>query len=154
MDASSPPTLALASASADDLQHLKLLSLFHYVLGGLTALFSLLPLIHLAMGIAIVTGQLPMDNANPDGPPMDPRWVGWIFVIIAAMLITGGLTMAGFMAYAGRCIAQRRRHLLCLIVAGISCSFMPLGTVLGVFTLVTLLRPRVKALFGVGNTAV
>ncbi|PKV13856.1 hypothetical protein [Xanthomonas prunicola] len=154
MDASPLPPPALASASADDLQHLKLLSIFHYVLAGITALFSLFPLIHLAMGIAIITGHLPMDTANPDAPPLDPRWVGWLFVIFSAGFICCGLALAGFMAYAGRCIAQRKRHLLCLIVAGISCSFMPFGTVLGVFTLVTLLRPQVKALFGVGSAAV
>ncbi|AEQ95635.1 hypothetical protein ACQR5V_00615 [Xanthomonas oryzae pv. oryzicola] len=153
MDASPLPPPALASASADDLQHLKLLSMFHYVLGGFTGLFSLMPLIHLFMGLAIVTARLPMKDSTGQTAP-DMQLFGWIFVIIATMLILGGLTMAGLMAYAGRCIAQRRRHLLCLIVAGISCSFMPFGTVLGVFTLVTLLRPQVKALFGAGNAAV
>ncbi|SBV52388.1 hypothetical protein XBLMG947_3183 [Xanthomonas bromi] len=74
-------------------------------------------------------------------------------MVFAAAVICCGLTLAGFIAYAGRCIAQRRRHLLCLIVAGISCSFMPFGTVLGVFKLVTLLRPQVKALFGVAAPA-
>ncbi|KGK59013.1 MULTISPECIES: hypothetical protein [Xanthomonas] len=151
MDAS--PPLAAPSASADDLQHLKLLSIFHYVLAGITGLFSLFPLIHLVMGLAIVTGQLPMQGSNGEPAPAEMRLFGWIFVVFAAALITGGLTLAGFMAYAGRCIAQRRRHLLCLIVAGISCSFMPFGTVLGVFTLVTLLRPQVKALFGAAPAA-
>ncbi|PPT76927.1 hypothetical protein XaplCFBP3122_07800 [Xanthomonas arboricola pv. populi] len=151
MDAS--PRALPASASTDDLQHLKLLSIFHYVLAAITALFSLFPLIHLFMGIAIITGHLPMTNANADAPSMDPRLFGWFFVAFAAVFIGCGLTLAAFMAYAGRCIAQRRRHLLCLIVAGISCSFMPFGTVVGVFTLVVLLRPQVKALFAPTTTA-
>ncbi|WP_115513505.1 MULTISPECIES: hypothetical protein [Xanthomonas] len=151
MDAFTPalPT----PASADDLQHLKLLSIFHYVLAGITGLFSLFPLIHLFMGLAIVTGHLPMNGNNGETAPDEMRMFGWIFVVFAAAIIICGLTLAGFMAYAGRCIAQRRRHLLCLVVAGISCSFMPFGTVLGVFTLVTLLRPQVKALFGPVATA-
>ncbi|KQR13535.1 MULTISPECIES: hypothetical protein [Xanthomonas] len=151
MDAFTPalPT----PASADDLQHLKLLSIFHYLLAGITALFSLFPLIHLFMGLAIVTGHLPMNGNNGETAPDEMRMFGWIFVVFAAAIIICGLTLAGFMAYAGRCIAQRRRHLLCLVVAGISCSFMPFGTVLGVFTLVTLLRPQVKALFGPAATA-
>ncbi|MCD0279117.1 hypothetical protein JWH04_09205 [Xanthomonas melonis] len=151
MDAS--PIVSAPRATAEDLQQLKLLSIFHYVLAGITGLFSLFPLIHLFMGLAIVTGHLPMENTNPDAPPLDARWFGWFFVVFAAGFICCGLTLAGFMAYAGRCIAQRRRHLLCLIVAGISCSFMPFGTVLGVFTLVVLLRPQVKALFGGAATA-
>ncbi|SBV52389.1 hypothetical protein XBLMG947_3184 [Xanthomonas bromi] len=71
MDA--PPVAApsATAASAEDLQQLKLLSIFHYVLSGITGLFSLFPLIHLFMGLAIVTGHLPMENTSPDAPPMD-----------------------------------------------------------------------------------
>ena len=57
------------------------------------------------------------------------------------------LTLAGFVAYAGRCLSQQRRYLLCMIVAGLACLFTPIGTILGVFTLVVLLRPQVKAAF-------
>jgi hypothetical protein len=32
-------------------------------------------------------------------------------------------------------------------VAALSCAFMPFGTVLGVFTIVVLVRPSVKQLF-------
>ena len=37
----------------------------------------------------------------------------------------------------------------CLVVAGIECLLIPLGTVLGVFTILVLLRPGTKTLFGV-----
>jgi hypothetical protein len=33
-------------------------------------------------------------------------------------------------------------------VAGLCCLFSPLGTLLGIFTLVVLQRPSVRALFG------
>ncbi|MFC7521972.1 hypothetical protein ACFQS6_22240 [Xanthomonas populi] len=151
MDAS--PLAPTNSASAEDLQQLKLLSAFHYVLAGMTALFALFPLLYLFMGIAIITGHLPMANANADATSMDPRLFGWFFVVFASVFIVCGLTLAGFMAYAGRCIAQRKRHLLCLIVAGLSCSFMPFGTIVGMFTLVVLLRPQVKAAFAPATAA-
>lgn len=131
---------------AQDADHLRLLSIFHYVVAGITALFSLFPLIHLVMGLAIVTGHLPMESEQGN-EPFDPRLFGWFFVAFAGAFIAGGLTLAGFMAYAGRCLAQRRRHVLCMVVAGISCCFMPFGTVLGVFTLIVLVRPSVKAAF-------
>jgi hypothetical protein len=35
------------SASSTDEQHLQLLAIFHYVVGGMTALFACMPLIHL-----------------------------------------------------------------------------------------------------------
>ena len=72
---------------------------------------------------------------------------GWMFTIIGSVIVVGGVTLGAFVAYAGRCLAQRRRHTLCLVVAGISCMMMPFGTVLGVFTLIVLLRPQVKAAF-------
>jgi hypothetical protein len=36
-------------------------------------------------------------------------------------------------------------------MAGVACMFMPFGTVLGVFTIVVLLRDSVKELFGVAE---
>ena len=41
----------------NDAEHLRLLSIFHYIAGGVTALFALFPAIHLFMGIAMVTGR-------------------------------------------------------------------------------------------------
>jgi hypothetical protein len=32
-------------------------------------------------------------------------------------------------------------------MAGVACLFMPFGTVLGIFTIIVLVRPQVKALF-------
>jgi len=38
-------------------------------------------------------------------------------------------------------------HLYSLIVAGLCCFFVPLGTILGVLTIIVLLRPTVKERF-------
>ncbi|MET0288004.1 MAG: hypothetical protein ABW178_00085 [Pseudoxanthomonas sp.] len=139
------PTPPALPATAEDLQQLRLLSLFHYIVGGITGLFSLFPVIHLVIGLAMVTGQMP---AQPDQQgALSPEFFGWFFVAFAGAFIFCGLTLAGFIAYAGRCLARQQRHTLCLVVAGLSCMMMPFGTVLGVFTLIVLLRPQVKALF-------
>ncbi|KAF1055275.1 MAG: hypothetical protein GAK43_00068 [Stenotrophomonas maltophilia] len=151
-----PPALPVVTPAleARDADQLRLLSIFHYVLGGFTALFSLFPIVHLLMGLAIVTGALPMDEAGQSSgnEPFDPRLLGWLFVVIAALMIAAGLTLAALMVVAGRCLVARRRHLLCLVVAGLTCMLVPLGTVLGVFTLVLLNKPQVKAAFD-GNGA-
>lgn len=125
-----------------DQQHLDLLGIFHYVVAGLGALFSLIPVVHLAMGLAMVTGHFPH---KPDEP--DPAMFGWIFVAVGGAFILFGLTFSALLAYAGRCLRQRRRHTFCLVMAAISCAFMPFGTVLGVFTLIVLTRASVKPLF-------
>ena len=125
-----------------DQQHLDLLGIFHYVVAGISALFSLIPVIHLAMGLAMVTGHFPH---NPNEP--DPTMFGWIFVAVGGAFILCGLTFSALLAYAGHCLRQRRRHTFCLVIAAISCAFMPFGTVLGVFTLIVLTKPSTKLLF-------
>ncbi len=146
MEASRPPDPSAPSLSMEDASQLRLLSIFHYVVGGITALFSLFPLIHVAIGIGVITGAMPMNDASGN-PTDDGRMFGWIFIVIGGLVILCGLTLGAFIAYAGRCLAAHRRHTLCMVVAALSCLCMPLGTVLGVFTLVVLLRPSVKAAF-------
>jgi|SRR5580693_532382 hypothetical protein len=127
-----------------DLEHLRLLSIFHYVLAGMVALFSLFPVFHLVLGIAMLTGRLP----NQQGDHTAEVIAGSLFVAFAASWMVCGFTIAVCLALAGRFLAQRRRYLFCLVMAGVSCMFAPVGTLLGVFTFLVLLRPSVKELFG------
>ena len=130
--------------SNQDTEHLRLLSIFHYVVAGIVAVFSLIPLLHIAMGIAIVSGAL---NELGKGAPPPPAFFGWMIVGISAFFIVTGLAMAIVVAVAGQRIQQHRSHTFCLVVAGIECLFTPIGTVLGVFTIIVLTRPSVKELF-------
>jgi hypothetical protein len=56
------------------------------------------------------------------------------------------------MALAGRAIRRRENYTFCVIVAALSCMLMPFGTVLGVLTIVVLMRPSVKEMFGRAGT--
>ncbi len=137
-------------AIQQDVENLKLLSIFHYVLGGITAIFSCLPIIHLLIGIAIVTGQLDPDTADFSDSgfsPSDFQTFGWIFIIFASFFIILGWLFAIALVIAGWCLSHRKNHTLCLIVAAFSCMFVPFGTALGVFTLITLTKESVKSLF-------
>jgi hypothetical protein len=124
-------------------ENLRLLSIFHYVLGGLTALFACFPFIHLAVGIFFVCAS-GRPGAGGDVPP---AFIGWIFIAVASVIILMGWAMAGCMIAAGRLLAQRRHHLFCLVVACVECVFVPLGTVLGVFSIIVLTKESTKALF-------
>lgn len=128
-----------------DAEHLRLLSLFHYIVGGIVGLFSLFPLIHLAFGIAILVGAF--DDVDQGAPP--PAFMGWLFVLLPLFIISMGLTFAISIAIAGRKLSRQTGHLYCLVIAGLECFFMPFGTVLGVLTILVLLRPSVKVLFGI-----
>src|SRR5205085_6217274 len=70
-----------------------------------------------------------------------------MFVLIASAVILGGWTIAALMAVAGRFLARRQRRVYCLVVAALECLWTPFGTVLGILTLLVLIRPSVIELF-------
>jgi hypothetical protein len=125
------------------LEHLRLLSIFHYVVGGIAALFACFPCIHLVVGIVLVSGAI---RAEP-GHELPPAFLGWFFIAIASAFILLGWCFAIAVLVAGRYLAQHTHYMYCLVVAGIECLFMPFGTILAVFTLVVLIQPSVKSLF-------
>lgn len=140
------------TATNSDLDHLRLLSIFHYVVGGLCALFAFFPIIHIIMGVIFLNNPEAF-NSSGTSPKMQnldkqlAQFMGVLFVILPMFFMALGFSLAGMVIYAGRCLSQYRRYTLCLVTAGVMCMFMPFGTVLGVFTLVVLLRPQVKELF-------
>jgi len=126
----------------EDRDQLRLLSIFHYILGGLFALFGCFPIIHVTLGLAIVSGA----TSGPGGPGPPPA-VGWLFVAIGGVIMLVLWALAGCLLFAGRCLATQKAYTFCFVVACLSCLQMPLGTLLGVFTIIVLVRPSVKALF-------
>jgi hypothetical protein len=124
--------------TSQDLEHLKLLSIFHYIVGGLTGLFACIPIIHVVVGIAILLG------AMGDGPP---AIFGLFFALVGGFMVLAGWTLAICMILAGRNLGRHTKPTFCLVVACVECIFMPFGTVLGVFAILVLSRPSVKALF-------
>lgn len=128
---------------------MKLLSIFHYVVGGLTALFSCFGLIYLGIGVAMVMAPETFESGDP--PPV---WFGWVFAIIGGSIVALGWILAGCVIAAGRFLAGRKHYIFCLVIAGIECMVMPFGTVLGVFTIVMLVQPAVKEMFDAGPAAI
>jgi hypothetical protein len=81
-----------------------------------------------------------------NGPP--PALFGWFFMIFAGTWMVLAWSLAVCLVVAGRSLAQRKRYLFCLVTAGVTAAMcMPFGTVLGVFTIIVLVRPAVKAAF-------
>ena len=127
---------------AIDNEHLKLLSIFHYIVSGIAALCACIPFIHLALGLfMIIAPGRPGANADP------PAFVGWLFVTIASFFILVGWAFAVLVLIASRFLAQRRHYTFCFVMGCVECLFMPFGTVLGVFTIFVLIRPSVKEMF-------
>jgi hypothetical protein len=125
-----------------DEQDLRMLSIFHYVVGGLSGLFALFPVIYLVIGLGLI---FTADKFNRNGHP--PAFVGWLFVVFAVMAIILGLVIAAFILTTGRFLAWRKHYTFCLVIGCIECLLFPFGTILGVFTIMVLVRDSVKQLF-------
>src|ERR1700739_2547010 len=113
-----------------DAEHLKLLSIFYYIRGGICAFFSCFFVIYLLMGMVLaVASASPLHRAPPAA-------FGILFAVIGCFAIIIGWIWSALLIYAGRCLAQRRHRIYCLVIAAISCVLVPYGTILGVLTLI------------------
>lgn len=131
-----------------DESHLNGLTIGHYVVGGLAALFACLPLIHMFIGLAVLFGGEGMmdDRGNPA-----PEWFGWLFFLIGLVAFLIGQVIAVSIILSGRFLKQRKHYWFSFVLACIACAFMPFGTVLGIFTILVLSRDSVKTLYGMGG---
>lgn len=186
-----------------DNDHIRILAICHYVMGGLALLTSLIAIIYIVIGIVMLTGAAftrpnpPATSASTLRPPvveadliqeihdhaetvaesseevrvrrhtdampavshshghagpassdMTAAGVG----VIGILFVIGGVLFFLFMVVSGlvqilsgRFMVKRKNRVFSLIIAGLNLMSVPLGTILGIFTLIVLLRPSVTA---------
>ena len=132
------------------MEHIKLLAIFSYVFGGLTALGGCMGFIYIILGSIFASNSKLFVPLNGSGAQAMPPQFGWIFIVIGCLIIVVGWTLAGLNIYSGRSMQQRKRRVFSLsffLVAGMNCVSFPLGTALGVFTFIVLLRDSVARMY-------
>lgn len=139
---------AIKEAAVND-EHLRLLSIFHYVNAAISALCSCVFLIYLGFGAVMLLN--PALFATPGQP--QPDGVGWIFLFVGLIPLILGLIYSGVNVFAGYCIKHRARRDFCLTIAGINCLNVPFGITLGILTILVLSREKVKAKFRTSHLA-
>lgn len=128
-----------------DADHLKLLAIFHFVGAGLALIGLLFLLGHYALFHTIIDNPKIWENQKGPPPPAEFFEVfRWFYVIIGVWFVTSGVlnVMSGIF------LRARKRRMFSLVVAGLNCVHMPLGTVLGIFTLIVLMRDSVRETYG------
>lgn len=136
-----PPYLVL---QRDD-EHLRLLAIFFYISAALHAVLGCLPTLHVTIGLIMLLGA--GDFGPPGGDDVFLRAIGLMFTIVAGAIILVSWALALANVLTGRFLSERRHLAFCRAVAIVECLFVPLGTLLGVFTLVVLTRPSIVAQF-------
>ena len=130
-----------------DVDHLNLLSIFHFVFAGLAFMGSLFMVIEFVF-MSFVLGN-PSFWQHQKGPPPPPMVFQMFHMVIWFYLLLGLLMVAVAILniLSGIFLRMRKHRTFSFVVAGINCVQIPIGTVLGVFTIVVLVRDSVRELY-------
>jgi hypothetical protein len=133
--------------SAVDAEHLKFLSWGYIVSGVIAACASIVGLLYLLMGVfmGLVFTSVPGGKAARMLPALAATLFAGLGLVFFVLMV--GMAIGRF--WAAHCLQQRRSRTFCIVVAAVTCMEFPLGTALGVLSLVVLLRPSVATLFTV-----
>lgn len=135
-----------------DQTDLKQLATFHYVLGGLGIFFSLFALIYVIIGIVMLSNPDTLDMSDAEAPP---AFMGGVLVAVGGITFLLGEIVSICLIISGNKLKKQTGYMFSFIMACIICLNMPLGTILGIFTIMVLQRDSVKALYNrPGNPAV
>ncbi len=144
-----PPALSVApdGQREADLHQLRLLAVLHFV----AAAFGLLALgflfLHFSLMNAVFNHPDFAAGAQGRPPPEEAMamfaMMRWFYLVLASVCVLGsaGNLVSGFL------LRHRRAHTGSVVVAGFNCMVFPIGTALGVFSLVVLLRRSVMDLY-------
>jgi hypothetical protein len=127
-----------------DTDHLRLLSIFHFIGCGLGLLGILFLLGHYALFSTIFSNPKMWENQRQAPPPPQLfAMLNWMYLVLGCWVLTS--VMLNLVS--GLFILRRKHRVFSLVVAAINCLHLPLGTVLGVFTIVVLMRQSVLELY-------
>jgi len=95
----------------EDVEHLRLLSIFHYVVAGIGALFACFPCIHLAIGLMLAVAPGAIEHGTRGNPEI-PQFIGAIMAGIAGVMILAGWTLALCVFLSARFLAVQSHVLM------------------------------------------
>ena len=126
-----------------DAEHVRLLAIFHFVSAALSFVGVIFSSLYFLLFQVVFSN--PELTQSQEGPPPEEiltifRWFTGLFVAWFLVSCIGNLLSGMFL--------RRRRHrTFSMVIAVINCLHIPLGTILGVFTLVVLGRESVRKLY-------
>jgi hypothetical protein len=127
-----------------DADHLTLLAVFHFLAAALALLGTLGLLAQQAMMRSFFDDPRIWQNQPVDRPPEQFfELFKWISLFVAAVLFASAVLnlLSGFF------IRARKYRTFSFVVAACNCLHIPLGTILGVFTFIVLMRDSVRELY-------
>ena len=135
------PLLVSDDQRRRDDEHLRLLSIFHFVVGGLAVAGMAFLCLHFLFFYFVFLNPA-MWKGQQDAPPEEFFHIFMWFYVFAGLFFAAAAVLN---ALSGWFLRQRTHRTFSLVVAGLDCLQIPCGTILGVFTIVILTRDSVRA---------
>ncbi len=143
-----PPPLPIRDQARIDSEQLNLLSIFHFVAAGFSLLGTMFLLAHYSIMSTVFSNPKMWEGPHSTPPPPEFftffRAFKWFYLIGGLWFIGSGIlnVISGFF------LRSRRNYIFSMVVAAINCLHIPIGTALGVFTIIVLQRESVRQSYG------
>jgi hypothetical protein len=132
-------------SSGVDEEHLRVLAVLYFVYGGLAACLGLAALLFLAVGMMVGAAGSAASSSPWGG--LGAASGGCVLAVVGGGLFLLFSTVAALRILTGVALRQHRHRTFCMVVAALTALEVPIGALLGVATLIVLLRPTVERLF-------
>lgn len=130
-----------------DREHLKILAILHFVGAGFGVLGTgFLALHYMLFRVFFLNPEMWEKSENPP----NPEFIELFQTIFIWFYLAGALfflSQAIMNILGGLYLLRQKHRIFCMVVAGMNCLQIPLGLILGIFTLVVLSRESVAELF-------
>ena len=131
-----------------DNEHLKLLSLFHYIFGGIIlayAFFIILQFIFLFYFLETFLRNSSFNTftSNNDFDPLIFKFILYIGIAFFIIMLIGGILEI----LSGKFIKARKNRTFSYIIAILNLLSIPYGSILGIMTLTVLGRNTIKEMY-------
>lgn len=120
--------------------NLETLAILHYVWGGLKIFASLFILIYVLMGIGMVAGGVYEGDFGM-------QFAGGMFLVFGGISFLLVVAIGILNILCGRYLQQKKNRVFCIVMSALACMNAPLGTLLGIFTIIEIEKPEIKAMF-------
>jgi hypothetical protein len=138
-----------------DEEHLRLLSLFHYIAGGITLFFSIVLLFQFLLLIVFWEGLIQQyeghrftSNNELDATILSIFFYIWLFILL--IVITFGILEI----LSARFIKLQKHRTFSFIIAILNLLSIPYGTILGIMTIIVLSRNSVKEIYNANENKI
>lgn len=126
-----------------DTKDLNTIAVFYYVLAAFSALMGCFVILHFGAGLFLCFAPL----ESKTGDAWLARPFGAFFVLLSSAFMLYHWSLAVGFVLTARYMGRRQRLRFCTVMAALACTIRPIGTALGVLSLISLTKPEVKQLF-------